>query len=130
MNKMLELVFEARQFVSSDNQVVKIYGETSKLQCEFLQKLILENNFSESLEIGFAYGMSTLAITEAIVNNGGKHVVIDKFQFSMVNGYGLDLLKQAGYIHKLEFIEEYCYVILPQLLQRGRKFDFAYATFL
>lgn len=126
MNKLLESVFETKTFTTKDNTVIKIHSETNKEQCEFLQKIILENKCSKSIEIGFAYGTSTLAITDAIIKNGGSHTVIDKFENSSWNGVGLDLMSQAGYSEKLEFHEEYCYNVLPKLLAEGRKFDFAY----
>ena len=126
MNKILENIFETKKFINSKNQAIAIHSETRKEQCEYLQNIIRDNNFKKSIEIGFAFGISTLAITEAIVNNGGSHLVIDKFQNSDWNGDGIDLVNQAGYTEKIEYFEEFCYVVLPSLLEKGRKFDFAY----
>jgi len=126
MNTLLTSIFETRQFINSKNQPIKIHSETSKQQCEFLQKIIRDNHCKRSLEIGFAYGTSTLAIMEEVVKNGGSHLVIDKFQHADWDGNGLDLIKQSGYSEKLEFVEAYCYETLPKLLDAGRKFDFAY----
>ena len=126
MNALLEAVFETKRFRRKDNRVVEIHSETSKEQCEFLQKIIRENGFKNSIEIGIAFGMSTLAITEEVAKNGGKHVAIDKFQRGYWESNGLDLINQAGYSEQLEFLEEYCYVALPDLLKQHRKFDFAY----
>jgi predicted O-methyltransferase YrrM len=126
MNKLLKEIFEKKEFLSENNEIIKIHSETSKEQCEFLQNVIRENNFKKSIEIGFAFGMSTLAITEEIVNNGGSHLVIDKFQYDGWGGYGLELIKRAGYSDKIEFYEDYCCHVLPDLLKEGRKFDFAY----
>lgn len=126
MNKLLETIFETKKFQNSNNQIVEIHSETSKKQCEFLQQLITAHKFSKSLEIGFAYGISTLAIIEEVAKNGGRHLVIDKFQHDAWSGNGLELIKQAGYSDQLDFIEEYCYVILPKLLEAGKKFDFVY----
>lgn len=126
MNTILENIFETKKFINSKNEIIDIHSETRKDQCEYLQNIIRDNNFKKSLEIGFAFGISTLAITEAIVNNGGSHLVIDKFQNSDWNGDGIDLINQAGYTEKIEFYEEFCYIILPSLLEKERKFDFAY----
>jgi len=126
MNKILEKIFDTKKFTNSKNQIIDIHSETRKEQCIFLQDIIKKNKFKNSIEIGFAYGMSTLAITEEIVNNGGQHLVIDKFQNTGWGGNGIDLIKQAGYSEKVEFFEEFCYIILPSLLEKGRKFDFAY----
>ena len=126
MNELLEKVFATKSFITKDKENIRIHSETKKSQCIFLQRLISENKFSNSIEIGFAYGMSALAITEEVVKNNGKHVIIDKFENTGWKGVGLDLIDQAGYSKNIEFYEEFCYTILPKLLAEGRKFDFAY----
>lgn len=127
MHTLLEGIFKTKQFQNSKGDVIKIHSETKEDQCKFLQNIISENKYSKSIEIGFAYGVSTLAITEAIFKNNGKHIVIDKFQNSGGwNGNGLELIKKAGHEKNIEFYEQYCYEILPKLMLEGRKFDFAY----
>jgi predicted O-methyltransferase YrrM len=126
MNALLEDLFKTKKFRNSSNEIIDINSETSRGQCEYLQSLIRENGFTDSLEIGFAYGMSTLAIVEEIAKRNGHHTVIDKFQIADWGGNGLDLVKQAGYGPNLTFIEKYCYEVLPELMQNGRKIDFAY----
>ena len=126
MHPLLNQIFQTRVFVNSKKESVQVHSETSEKQCKFLQKLIRENNCTKSIEIGFAYGISTLAIVEQIVSHQGSHLVVDKFQYAHWNGNGLDLLTQAGYREQIEFIEEYSYIALPELLKKGQKFDFAY----
>lgn len=126
MNKLLESAFANRVLVTSNGKNIELHSETNKDQCEFLQKIIRENNLSKSLEIGFAYGISSLAIVEEIAKNNGKHILIDKFEISSWEGVGLDLIKQAGYFDNIEFYEDFCYIVLPKLLESGQKFDFAY----
>ena len=126
MNELLENIFDTKKYTNSKNQIIDIHSETSRNQCEFIQNIIKTNNFKKSLEIGFAYGISTLAITEEIVRNGGSHLVIDKFENDYWAGNGIDLINKGGYSDKIEFYEEYCYIVLPSLLNKGRKFDFAY----
>jgi predicted O-methyltransferase YrrM len=126
MNKLLETVFETRTFLTKENMSINIHSETGKEQCKFLQRIISENKFSKSIEIGFAYGISALAIAEEIVKNNGRHIIIDKFENTVWNGVGLDLICQAGYSQNIDFLEEFSYVALPKLLEEGRTFDFAY----
>jgi predicted O-methyltransferase YrrM len=126
MHPLLENTIAKGKFVNKDQQIIEINSGTPREQCEFLQQIILENNFKKSIEIGFAYGISTLAITEAVVKNGGSHTVIDKFEIDGWSGNGLDLIAQAGLKEKLEFREEWCYEALPELLKEKRTFDFAY----
>ena len=127
MNMLLEEVFSTRKFINSKGQKLEIHGETSKGQCGFLQEIIRNHKFTKSLEIGFAFGLSALAIVEEIVKNDGRrHCVIDKFQHADWGGNGLDLIRQSGYEEELEFYEEYSYKVLPSLLSDGRRFDFVY----
>jgi predicted O-methyltransferase YrrM len=126
MHPLLEEIFTTKQFRNSKNEIVKVSSETGKGQCQYLQELIRNKGYSRSLEIGFAYGTSTLAIIEEIAKRNGRHTVIDKFQLEGWGGNGLDLVRQAGYGDNLEFIGKFCYASLPELMAAGRRFDFAY----
>lgn len=126
MHELLEKIFSTGEFVNKKREPVKIHSETPKHQCEFLQELIRENQCQRSIEIGFAYGLSTLAITEQITKNGGFHLVIDPFEFEHWEGNGLDLIEQAGYLPSLTFVEDFSYKVLPELLKQEKQFDFAY----
>jgi predicted O-methyltransferase YrrM len=127
MNNTLIEILKIGEFYTKNNQTIKIHSHTKIGQCQFLQQIIETNKFTKSLEIGFAFGISALAITESIMkNNGQKHTIIDKFENQHWNGVGIEILEKAGFSNNFEFYEEYCYNILPRLLNNGRKFDFAY----
>ena len=126
MDKLLEQIFQTKKHTTSGGELIDIHSETSREQCLFLQDIIRRNKFTRSVEIGFAYGISTLAIVEEIKKNGGSHCVIDKFQNTNWKGVGLDLVEQAGYLGDTDFREDYCYMALPALLSQEKKFDFAY----
>lgn len=126
MNKLLEQIFELKKFTNSKGETLEVYSETSRGQCEFLQKIVRENKFRKSLEIGCAFGISALAIVEEVAKNDGRHCLIDKFQKEDWNNNGLDLLQQAGYMDKIDFHEKYSYEVLAGLLTGNKKFDFVY----
>lgn len=126
MHPILERVFETGRFTNCKNEAIVINSETPRGQCEFLQQLIRERCLSSSVEIGMAYGTSSLAIAEALKENKGRGVVIDPFENSYWNGSGLDLLRQAGLDDTVDFYEEYSYETLPRLLSQGHRIDFAY----
>lgn len=126
MHLLLEEIFSTRQFRNSKGEIIKINSETSKGQCQFLQEIIRSKGFNRSLEIGFAYGTSTLAIVEEVTKRNGRHTVIDKFQLDTWGGRGLELVSLAGYGDNLDFIGEFCYQALPRLMAAGQRFDFAY----
>ncbi len=126
MHPLLQQIFQTRTFSNSKNEIISIHSETSEEEFEFLQTLIKKNNFKASIEVGVAYGLSTLAIVESIAGNGGKSVALDPFQYDEWGGNGLDLIKQAGYMDSLEFVNELSFKALPRLYDQGHKFDFAY----
>lgn len=126
MHPLLENIFLTKKFLSSKGETIRVSSETPKAQCLFLKKIINDNNFKNTLEIGLAYGVSTLAILEEVAKKNGRHCAIDKFENDGWEGYGLDLIQQAGYSEYLDFIDKYCYEALPELMLAGKKFDFAY----
>jgi predicted O-methyltransferase YrrM len=88
-----------------------------------------------TLETGLGFGISTLFICEAMLENGpdGRHVAADPFQFSglpshrtMYAGVGLQILEEAGVRDLVEFYAEESQIVLPRLLADGRRFDFAF----
>jgi predicted O-methyltransferase YrrM len=93
----------------------------------FLAEIIRQVNPATSLEIGMAYGVSTLYICDALVELGHpvRHIVMDPFQSSQWRGIGLRNVKEAGYGAFVELHEERSEFLLPMLVQRGTTIEFA-----
>jgi predicted O-methyltransferase YrrM len=87
-----------------------------------------------TIEVGLGYGVSTVAICEGLVaNGGGRHVAIDPYQHiglqrhaTKFEGAGLRALDDAGLRELVEFHEEESQIVLPRLLAEGRAFDVAF----
>jgi predicted O-methyltransferase YrrM len=126
MHQLLEDIFSTNHYTNRRGEKVRVWGYTIRPQCDFLQNIIRDNNFKNTLEIGFSYGVSTLAILEEINKVCGTHCVIDIFENTLFKGRGLELVDLAGYTNSMEFHEKYCYEVLPKLMFEKRKFDFAY----
>jgi predicted O-methyltransferase YrrM len=77
-----------------------------------------------AIEIGLAHGISTLAITQALVHNGsgGRHYVVDPFQHAAYDGVGLANLDRAGLREHVEFYEAFPEEVVP----RFPRADFAF----
>ncbi len=75
------------------------------------------------LEIGFAYGVSTLFACEALNNNQKpcRHIVIDPNQSSLFGGIGLINVERSGYRGLVDFVEEPSEIALPRLLQANTR---------
>ena len=78
-----------------------------------------------TLEIGMAYGLSTLFMCQAHYDNGkdGRHVAIDPKQTKEYKSIGLLNIKRANLDGQLEFIEAPSYLGLPKLVDEGRRFE-------
>jgi predicted O-methyltransferase YrrM len=80
-----------------------------------------------SLEIGCAYGVSTLHICAALsaVPHASTHIVVDPFQRTKWHGVGLHNIEASGFSSFVRFIESRSETVLPQLLTEGTRLDFA-----
>ena len=70
-----------------------------------------------SVEVGFAQGISTLAILQALADNGkGVHHVIDPFQANFGHA-GTEMVRRAGLESYYEFHETFPENVIPNLPQ-------------
>jgi predicted O-methyltransferase YrrM len=94
---------------------------------ELIRRMIEMISPTRSLEVGFAYGVSTLHICEALskLPHAAKHIVVDPFQRTKWHGVGLYNVESAGFSHLVDFMEARSEFALPQLLSDGVRLDFA-----
>jgi predicted O-methyltransferase YrrM len=93
----------------------------------WLFELVRSRRPALTIELGFAYGISTLYICEALRQNGtGHHIVIDPKERSHFDGAGLRHLEQAGLASLVTFYEEPAELRLPKLIEEGVRVDFAF----
>lgn len=92
-----------------------------------LYDLIRRTHAINTLEIGMAYGLSTLFMCQAHSDNGGgHHVAIDPAQSSRWQSIGLLNVKKAGLDHHLSFYEGPSCEVLPRLVLDQERFDFVF----
>jgi predicted O-methyltransferase YrrM len=97
--------------VSFRNQLTAIYN--------FVRK----EKFNNTLEVGLGIGGSAIHIMAATQK---KHVAMDPVQLVSYNDLGLDNIRKFELESNLEFYNDCSEFVLPELLSRGRKFDFIY----
>jgi predicted O-methyltransferase YrrM len=79
-----------------------------------------------ALEIGCAYGLSSLHIASALAGRPeARHVIIDPFESTAWNGIGVTNLDRAG-IDFYELREKPSEIALPELLNERAEFDLAF----
>ena len=113
---------------TSAGEFVPLHSNTSPEQAEFLVDQIRHIQAAVSIEIGLAYGISALCISDAIRDRpAARHHVIDPFQLTESwNGLGLKNLERAGLRNLCEFYPEPAQTCLARLVTQGLKIDFAY----
>jgi len=100
-----------------------------------LRDRVVEEGATRTLEVGLGFAISTLFICEGLLMNGpgGGHVAIDPFQLepapvagTTYAGVGLETLERAGAGDLVHVYQEESQIVLPRLLDEGRRFDLAF----
>jgi predicted O-methyltransferase YrrM len=80
-----------------------------------------------SIEIGLAYGFSTVFFLAAIRDGGGgRHLAIDPYQRGLWHGIGLTRATLLGMEDRFECLEKPSRLALPELAAAGRRAQLVY----
>jgi predicted O-methyltransferase YrrM len=135
MNEVLARILET-QSVTDGTETVSLrhpefpdkFSHVGRSTGELLQRAVREVKPAVSLEVGLAYGVSTLFICDAIASlpNPGVHIVLDPFQSGKWRGLGMKNVHAAGFGSIVEFHEERSELFLPRLVAEDRRIDLAF----
>lgn len=89
-----------------------------------LNRLVRESGAKKSLEIGLAYGFSTIWIMDALPPEG-SHVALDPCQASWWHGVGETQARRLSG-KQFQWFEEYSIHALSDWIRAGEKFDFIF----
>jgi predicted O-methyltransferase YrrM len=80
------------------------------------------------VEVGMAFGISTLAILTALeeIGGGGRLISIDPQQTGDYQSIGLNNLIRAGLLHRHRLVETKSHLALPGLLNENCRIQFSY----
>ncbi len=127
MNTYLREILKNKQFKGKDGKIIDLDWNVPVEEGNKLQELIEECNATSTLEIGTALGISSIFICEAIAKKpGAKHITMDPYQDSFFKNNGLYNIEQAGYLDIVEFYNDFSYLVLPELVKKKVKVDFAF----
>ena len=133
MNPVLVELLRTNTAVSEKGNVHRIHSHIPLEEGRFLAEVVAFIKPSTSLEIGLAYGVSTLFIFEGLKDvSNPHHIIADPHQLDPhgshvgFEGVGLYNLRKAGYERAIEFHAEPSHLALPELVRRGIKVDFAF----
>jgi predicted O-methyltransferase YrrM len=135
LNPILAQIFRTRLVQTESGEDRPLHSEISIEEGQFLQDTIRRYKPKRSLEVGCAYGISSLFICEALKQLGAEsHIIIDPFQLKSdpsgpdpgYEGLGLLNLKRAGLDDIVRFYPQLSYHCLPELERQGTRVDFAF----
>jgi predicted O-methyltransferase YrrM len=128
MNSQIEKIYQAGEVTGRTGVVHKLHSEIDRGEGEFLSRIIAgDATIRRTLEIGCAYGLSSLFICSALAGRpGALHTIVDPFQNSQWDGVGTKNLEEAG-LSFFQLIEEKSEFALPQILKQGEgQYDFIF----
>lgn len=127
MNSLLSTILSERLAYTPDGGTLPLHSHLDRLEGELLQAWLRECAPTNILEIGMAYGISSLFICDAIQQwTGVTYDIVDPFQYRDWHGCGVHHLNLAGFHGKFTLHEKPSEICLPQLLAQGLRLDFAF----
>lgn len=129
--KELENMLESQRAVGRTGKVFQGLGAaSSRNNLATMRSLMLEYKPVNTLEIGMAFGASTLALAACHKELGRsankQHVAIDPFQTTVWDDTGRIALENADLLPYVDIVEDYSYNALPNLLKTDHRFDLVY----
>lgn len=127
-NAVLRELLETGQSRDVNGKPLKVHSEISASFAEALYQTVLDNQPSLVLEVGMAFGVSTLAILTALrkLGRGGRLISVDPNQSTHWKKGGMSNVARAELQSHHQLIEEPDFMALPRLLGSGCKPQLAY----
>jgi len=124
--ELLDEIFKTQKVTDQSGNEFKLNSNLDEKEGEFLKNIIHDTKSSRTIEVGCAFGISSLYIcSELGKSQHPSHTIIDPYQSTEWKNIGIENLKRAN-INFFELIEKPSEIALPQLLSEGRVFDFAF----
>jgi predicted O-methyltransferase YrrM len=126
---LTRLYTEPRQPVTTGSEPVAIEREVriSIAEGAGLYDLVRRHRVSSAIEIGFAYGFSTLWLLEGLARvPGARHLAIDPFETQRWQGVGVRQVEALASEVAFELVERSSLLVLPELVAAGRAADFVF----
>ncbi len=96
-------------------------------QGAMMNEFMRANSVQRSLEVGFAYGFSTVWMLDALRSKTDSlHVSVDPLQKSLWHGIGLTQVDRLAFGKSFKWIENFSIHALSDFIRRNEKFDFVY----
>src|SRR5262249_47981185 len=127
-NPLLRTMFIEGRVLTPDGERVRYHSQVSRWEANALYETILARKPPVVVEIGMAFGTTTLAILSAMEEmDHGRLISIDPGQHGTEwRGTGMANVARCGFDHRHTLIEQPSYAALPRLLGDGLEVQAAY----
>ena len=117
MNPTIETIYETRKVTGASGVEQELQAEIDREEGAFLHDIIAgDDKVVRTLEVGCAYGLSSLHICHALAGRArARHTIIDPFQRTQWDSVGLRNLERAG-VDFFDLIEKRSEFALPEVL--------------
>ena len=117
MRHIIEGIHASQRVTGRSGAALRLHSAIDPEEGLFLEEIIRgDPSVERTLEVGCAYGLSSLHICQALRGRpGAKHTILDPFQISHWDGAGIQNLEEAK-VDYFEWIEELSEIALPQML--------------
>ncbi len=127
MNPVLSNILQTGKVASADGQKIPLHSQLPEREGLLLQSWLEQYRPSRLLEVGLAYGISSLYICDIVSQWPLRYYhIIDAFQSTEWQGIGRKNLADAGFSHLLTLHEQLSEICLPRFLEQGHRYDFAF----
>ena len=127
-NSVIQKIFDTETVVGQSGKTHQLHSAIDREKGEFLYNIIRKDSgVRRTLEVGCAYGLSSLYICSALDKRpDASHTIVDPFQKDHWDGVGVKNLDDAG-VNFYDLVELRSEFALPELLQRrAGQFDFIF----
>jgi predicted O-methyltransferase YrrM len=126
MNEVLKEILDTKT-VQDGNERLPLHSEMTPEEGEIISTVFSEIKPQRSLEVGLAYGVSTLYVCDALSEIGTQwdHIVIDPHQTTQWRSIGMKNIARAGHSDNVTLYEERSEIALPNLLSKGTRIQAA-----
>lgn len=127
-NAIIDEIYRTRVVRDNSGKEYKLAAEIDPAEGNYLYQLISsDESIVKTIEVGCAYGLSSLHICEALRDRpNAAHIIIDPVQASSWHGVGISHLERAG-IDFFRLLDEPSEFALPDLVRnRAGTFDLVF----
>lgn len=124
----LREIYTTGMSVSAGGERMAVHSNLPIETADALYRTVRAQQPGVVVEIGMAFGASSLAILSGLSANGdtGRLISIDPNQTAQWKRAGVAAVERAGYADRHTLVELPDYVALPRLLAEGQRVDFAF----